>query len=104
MFELRTYTLASEEALEQYATVHWARHVPSLARFGVTTRQVWREVGGEQPRLFALVEHEDGADPAAVNAAYLASAEFRADMDGFEMSNIRGVTVVLLETAMPVPA
>ena len=37
MFQLRIYTLRSARALERYATVHWARHVPSLASFGVTT-------------------------------------------------------------------
>lgn len=97
MLELRTYTLASDEALEQYSSVHWARHIPSLAKFGVTTRHVWREIGGEQPRLFALVEHEEGADPAATGAAFMASPEFRADMEGFAPGGIVHVSAVFLE-------
>ena len=27
MFQLRIYTLRSAEALNQYATIHWARHI-----------------------------------------------------------------------------
>lgn len=101
MLEIRTYTLASEEALEQYATVHWARHVSSLAAYGITTHQVWREITGEQrPRLVALVEYGEGADPRAVTQAYMASPEFAADMDGFAMDGIRGVESVFVE---PVP-
>jgi hypothetical protein len=41
MFQLRIYTLRSPEALQQYATVHWARHLPSFKTFGVTTHGVW---------------------------------------------------------------
>ena len=37
MFQLRIYTLRSPEALQQYATLHWARHLPTFTAFGVTT-------------------------------------------------------------------
>src|SRR5262249_17295864 len=37
MFQLRIYTLRSPEALQQYATVHWARHLATFKIFGVTT-------------------------------------------------------------------
>jgi len=104
MFEIRTYALASEEALEQYATVHWARHIGSLAQYGITTHHVWREVGGDQPRLIALVEYEPGADPRAVTQEYMSSAEFRADMDGFAMEAIRGVSSVFVEPTSSDPA
>ena len=104
MLEMRTYTLASEEALEQYATVHWSRHIASLAQYGITTHHVWREVGGDEPRLIALVEYEAGADPRAVTQAYMTSAEFRADMDGFAMDGIRGVTSIFLEATSSDPS
>lgn len=104
MLEIRTYTLASEEALEQYATVHWARHITSLAAHGITTHHVWREVGGDQPRLVALVEYAAGADPQAVTANYMSSAEFQADMQGFAMDGIRGVSSVFVEPAPSDPA
>lgn len=104
MLEIRTYTLASDEALEQYATVHWARHIASLAQYGITTHHVWREVGGDQPRLVALVEYEAGADPRAVTQEYMGSPEFRADMDGFVMDGIRGVASVFVEPVASDPA
>ncbi|MCJ1675541.1 NIPSNAP family protein [Rathayibacter sp. VKM Ac-2929] len=97
MLEIRTYTLASDEALEQYADVHWARHISSLAAHGITTHHVWREIGGDQPRLIALVEYAAGADPRAVTATYMSSPEFRADMDGFAMDGITGVSSVFVE-------
>ncbi|MGO2750854.1 MAG: hypothetical protein ACTIA6_12440 [Pseudoclavibacter sp.] len=97
MLEIRTYTLASEEALAQYADIHWARHISSLAQFGITTHHVWREVGTKDFRLIAVVEYEVGADPEAVTKAYMSSAEFRADMDGFPMDAIRGVSSVFVE-------
>lgn len=104
MLEVRTYTLASEEALEQYATVHWARHIASLAKYGITTHHVWREVGGDRPHLIAVVEYEADADPRAVTEAYMTSAEFRDDMDGFEMSGIQGVSSVFVEAASSDPS
>ena len=43
MFQFRTYTLRSPDALHRYATVHWARHLETFAKFGVTTHGVWTE-------------------------------------------------------------
>jgi hypothetical protein len=43
MYQLRIYTLRTAEALEQYATVHWPRHISSLRAFGVTTHGIWTE-------------------------------------------------------------
>ena len=101
MFQLRTYTLASAEAAERYLSVHWPRHLDSLPAFGITVHGVWRSVDPDAPpRVFALVSFAAGADIAAVNAAYMQSDAFRADMDGFDISTIRGVEAQLL-AAMP---
>ena len=104
MLEIRTYTLASEDALEQYATVHWARHIASLAQYGVTTHHVWREARGDEPRLIAVVEYEADADPRAVTEAYMSSAEFRDDMSGFDMGGIQSVSSVFVEPASSDPS
>ncbi|WP_406813503.1 hypothetical protein [Mycobacterium sp. M23085] len=40
MFQLRIYTLRSPEALRRYADVHWARHVPTCAAFGIAAHGV----------------------------------------------------------------
>ena len=73
MLEIRTYTLASVEALDQYASVHWKRHIPSLAAHGITTHHVWREVAADVPRLVALVEYDNGADPAEATKTFMHS-------------------------------
>ena len=43
------------------------------------------------------ISYPDGADPAEVQAAYMASPGFAADMDGFDVSNIINVEEVLLD-------
>ncbi|MCP1121344.1 NIPSNAP family protein [Robbsia andropogonis] len=104
MIELRTYVLSSEEALDRYATVHWARHIVSLSAFGVTTHHVWKEVDGDRPRLFALVEYADGLSPAEVSSRYMDSSEFRSDMNGFTAADILNVSSVFLVPAQSDPA
>jgi hypothetical protein len=51
MFQFRTYTLRSPDALHRYATVHWARHLETFAAFGVTTHGVWTARQGTANRL-----------------------------------------------------
>jgi hypothetical protein len=63
MFQLRICTLRSPDVLQQYATVHWARHVSTFETFGVTTHGVWTEHGAEANRLVALIGYPSGADP-----------------------------------------
>ena len=101
MFQLRIYTLRSAEALERYATVHWARHVPSLATFGVTTHGIWTQ--HEDHRLVALISHPDGADTAALTRGFMDSPEFAADMDGFDPKDIVAVDSMLLDPAPSSP-
>jgi hypothetical protein len=103
MFQLRTYTLRSAEALEKYATVHWARHVPTFNAFGVTTHGIWTERGGEPNRLIALISYPSGADPATLATEVMASPEFMADMEGFDPHDIVSVNSVLLDPAKSSP-
>jgi len=97
MFQLRIYTLRSTEALERYATIHWVRHVPSLATFGVTTHGIWTQRGEDDHRLVALISYPDGADPTALTGEFMASPEFAADMDGFDPEDIVAVDSMLLD-------
>jgi NIPSNAP len=103
MFQLRIYTLRSLDALERYACVDWARHVPSLAKFGVTTHGVWTERAGKTNRLFALISYPDGADPEKLTTEYLASPEFKADMKGFDDHDMIDVETILLDTTTASP-
>ena len=36
MFQLRIYALRSPAALQQYATIHWDRHLATFTTFGVS--------------------------------------------------------------------
>jgi hypothetical protein len=97
MFQLRIYTLRSIDALERYATIHWARHVPSLETFGVTAHGIWTEHGGAANRLVALISYPSGTDPEKLTREYLASPEFGADMKGFDPQDLVGVETIPLD-------
>jgi hypothetical protein len=73
MYQLRIYTLRTAEALKDHATAHWPRHIPSLGAFGVTTHGIWTDHDADAHRLVALISYPEGADPAAVTAAYMAA-------------------------------
>jgi NIPSNAP len=103
MCQLRIYTLRTAEALEDYATVHWPRHIPSLRAFDVTTHGIWTDHDADAHRLVALISYPDEADPSAVTAAYMAGPEFKADMEGFDVSNIINVEELLLDPTAASP-
>jgi hypothetical protein len=97
MLELRIYTLRSPDALRRYAEVHWARHLPTLAGFGITTHGVWTEHGDDSERLIALVGYPPKSDPGEVTHRVMTSPEFAADMAGFDVADILDVQTTLLD-------
>ena len=97
MFQLRIYTLRSPEALQQYANVHWARHLATFPTFGVTVHGVWTERSGGANRLVALIRYPPCADPEQLARHTMASPEFAADMAGFDVDEISDVESVLLD-------
>jgi hypothetical protein len=103
VYQLRIYTLKTADALEEYATVHWPRHIPSLRAFGITTRGIWTEHDRDAHRLIALISYPNGADPADLTTACMASPEFAADMDGFDIDNIVNVSEILLDPTAASP-
>jgi len=97
MFQLRIYTLRSPEALQRYATVHWARHLATFATFGVTTHGVWTERSDSATRLVALVRYPPGVDPEQLAQHIMTTPEFAADMAGFDAGAIVDVQSALLD-------
>jgi hypothetical protein len=97
MLQLRTYTLRSPEALARYATVHWARHLITFPRFGITTHGVWTERDGSANRLVALIGYPPGVDPDQRTRQVMDSPEFAADMAGFDLADIVDVRTTLLD-------
>ena len=103
MFQLRIYTLRSPEALQQYATVHWARHLMTFTTFGVTTHGVWTHRCDDTNRLFALIDYPPGADPEQLTQRIMSSQGFAADMAGFDVGDIVDVESVLLDASPSSP-
>jgi NIPSNAP len=97
MFQLRIYTLRSPEALQQYAKVHWARHLTTFTTFGVSTHGVWTERSDSANRLVALIGYPPGADPEQLTRQVMTSPQFAADMDGFDPNEIVDVQSALLD-------
>jgi hypothetical protein len=97
MFQLRIYTLRSPEVLQQYASVHWARHLATFETFGVTTHGVWTERSGGANRLVALIRYPPGGNAEQVTRHIMTSPEFAADMAGFDVDEIVDVQSVLLD-------
>ena len=97
MFQLRMYTLRSPEALQRYATVHWARHLATFETFGITTYGVWTQRSGGAHRLVALIRYPQGADPEQLTREYMTSSDFAADMAGFDPNEIVDVQSLLLD-------
>lgn len=97
MFQLRIYTLRSAAALQQYATVHWARHLPTFAASGITTHGVWTERSGGENRLVALIRYPVGTDPDQLTRHVMSTPEFAADMVGFDVDEIIDVQSVPLD-------
>ena len=93
MFQLRIYTLRSPEALHQYATVHWARHVDTFATFGITTHGVWTE--RDANRLVAMIHYP--TDPGELTHRVMSSREFASDLDGFDVTEILDVQAIPLD-------
>jgi hypothetical protein len=97
MYQLRIYTVRSPEALQRYATVHWARHLLTFKTFGVTTHGVWTARSDSANRLVALIGYPSGADPDQLTQHIMTSPEFAADMAGFNTDEIADVHSTLLD-------
>jgi hypothetical protein len=97
MYQIKTYTLRTAESLDRYATVHWPRHLTSMPPFGATVHGFWTDSQAGSHRLIALLSFGEGVDPAEFLAAYVASPELAADMQGFDVSDILGVEDLLLD-------
>lgn len=103
-YELRIYTLASDEAVDAYLTVYYPNHEKSLATlFDVTVHGYWSPVNTDAAQVYALFSYPEGANPAEVRKQYLADLQSAENMPGFDPSIIRSVSVTLLTPAAASP-
>lgn len=103
MKALRIYTLKNQAMADFYFNKHWQRHLISLPKYHIQVDNVQLEQVKEadQPcRVFALVHYEGDDDMATLNAAYMQSDDFKADMAGFDMTAILGVEEVDLKSSI----
>ena len=99
--ELRTYTLASAEALHHYTTNFWPRHIKSLRKHGITVQGVWIDARGtDGHRVIALIGYAPGNDPARLAESYRDSPDFDGDHADFDSSLI---TSTQTKTLVPIP-
>lgn len=70
LHQLRIHTLRTAEALWEYATVQWPRHIPSLRAFGVTTHWVWTDHNAGAHRLIARLCTAVGPPPVEGGQAF----------------------------------
>jgi len=102
MYQLRIYTIDSEEAMRTYAHVHWRRHKESLKKFGVTTEAVFQSVKDENYYVIALVSYCEDADIQSVDEAFMNSRDFKADMEGFDFKHMRKVEGFVLDRVVEI--
>jgi hypothetical protein len=104
-YQLRVYTLRSSDALTAYEKI-WAQHIPGMSKHRITTHGVWtmpEAPASGTPRLYALVSYRDADDVQERLEEYLSSREFRADMEGFDISQIVGLDETLLTPTVDSP-
>jgi len=84
-YELRTYTLRDATAAQAYSQ-RWKAHITSLHKFHIKTKAVF--IGKSDPKqVIALVQYAVSDDPQVVTKNYMASVEFKKDMEGFDMTS-----------------
>lgn len=103
-YEYRTYTLASEEAVEAYATVYYPNHEASLQRlFGVTVHGYWKKAGSETHEFCVLMSYPEGSVPDDVRRQYREHPESVVNMPHFDPAVIREVSISILTPAAASP-
>jgi hypothetical protein len=101
VIELRTYTLASPHALNEYTSHFWPRHIESLRKHGITVHGVWTESGSNRQRVIALIGYPPASDPVLLAQKYIDSDDFTADHADFDVSSIVTEQTV---TLTPIPS
>ncbi|TFV55810.1 NIPSNAP domain-containing protein [Mycobacterium sp. PS03-16] len=95
--ELRTYSLASRDALRHYVDVFWPRHIRTLGRYGITVHGVWTDTTSDANDVIALIGYPPGADPLRLAQRYRASSDFARDHADFDTTLIVSTRVTALQ-------
>ncbi len=79
-FELRVYTLRTQEALDFYVEQIYPRHLSSFPVFGIEAHGLWTAKEDAEPRLFVLASYAAGEEPREVARRYMQSTAFAEDV------------------------
>jgi len=103
MYQLRTYTLKDRESLEFFRNVVYPRHFVSFGKFGMAIHGIWTASDDLDLTLYVLFSFREQDDHATVLAELVKSDDFKADVVGWEDSNILNYTDTFMtpSTASP---
>lgn len=97
MMELRTYTLADENALQRYVSGFWPSHIQTLRTYGITVHGVWTEASSNGWHVVALIGYPPDSDPLQLAESYYTSVDFVEDHALFDVSLITSTQTVRLD-------
>jgi hypothetical protein len=103
MYQLRRYVLKDRESLDFYRNVVYPRHFVSFAKFGMAIHGLWTAANPLDLTLYVLFSFPEQDDPDMVMAEYVKSEDFKADIVGWDASNILDYTDTFMtpSTASP---
>jgi len=91
MKQLRIYTLKNKAVALDYFQHYWIKHLSSLPKFGIAVNDVYLGTDDNADKVMAIVNYPAESDPKKLDREYMHSDDFKADMAGFELSNIISV-------------
>jgi NIPSNAP len=95
-FELRIYTLPSQDAFDVYKDKVYPRHLKSFPLFGIEAHGFWTLPSEVGYKLYVLASYPNNQDPSEVVLKYMNSKEFADDISGFDPRTIVSVETTLL--------
>jgi hypothetical protein len=103
MYQLRKYTLKYRESLDFYRNVVYPRHFVSFAKFGMAIHGIWTASDPVDLTLYVLFSFAEQDDPTAILAQYVQSEDFKADLVGWDSSNILDYTDTFMTSSTASP-
>jgi hypothetical protein len=103
MYQLRKYTLKDRESLDFYRNVVYPRHFVSFAKFGMAIHGIWTASDPVDLTLYVLFSFAEQDDPTAILAQYVQSEDFKADLVGWDSSNILDYTDTFMTSSTASP-
>jgi hypothetical protein len=103
MYQLRKYTLKDRESLDFFRNVVYPRHFVSFAKFGMAIHGIWTASDPVDLTLYVLFSFAEQDDPTAILAQYVQSEDFKADLVGWDSSNILDYTDTFMTSSTASP-